>query len=149
MGAVGALPPSKRLSSASCDLAYISFAASWSVRVDISLVKVATVSRSAKVAVAKLAMAVTNPPSAGSWFCAYCSATLAVCYPAPLAVLEMMHCSRLARANSRLKSPQVWLTGVRRFQSLQASGTVPVFRIKRKAMLKYCASVYGFMPAFV
>jgi hypothetical protein len=31
---------------------------------------VATVSRSAEVAVAKLTMAVTKPPSAGSWLCA-------------------------------------------------------------------------------
>jgi hypothetical protein len=66
MGAALACLPSKSLSSASWDLAQMSFAFSFSVRVAIDLVKVATVSRSAEVAVAKLAMAVKNPPSAGS-----------------------------------------------------------------------------------
>jgi hypothetical protein len=44
----------------------MSFDFSFSVRVAISLVKVTTVSWSAEVALAKLSMAVTNPPSAES-----------------------------------------------------------------------------------
>jgi hypothetical protein len=68
MGAGVARPPINRLSSGSWDLAQIYFAFSCSVSISIALVKVATVSQSAEVAVAKLAMAVTNPPSAGSEF---------------------------------------------------------------------------------
>jgi hypothetical protein len=44
----------------------MSFAFSWSVSVDIARVNIATVSWSADVAVAKLAMAVTNYVTAGA-----------------------------------------------------------------------------------
>jgi hypothetical protein len=58
--------PNNRLTSASCNFAHMYFAFSWSASVAIARVKVATVSRSADVAVAKLAMAVTNYMSAGA-----------------------------------------------------------------------------------
>jgi hypothetical protein len=58
-------PPNNILTSATWDFAQVSLAFSWSVRVEIALFRVATVSRSAEVAVAKLAMAVVNPASAG------------------------------------------------------------------------------------
>jgi hypothetical protein len=65
MGAALVCPPSKHLRSDFWDLAQMYFAFSFSVRVSIALVKVATVSQSAEVAVAKLAMAVTNHLSSG------------------------------------------------------------------------------------
>jgi hypothetical protein len=78
-----ARPPNKRAISVSLALV-----------VTMVVVEVATVSQSAEVVMAKLAMTVTNPSSSGSWPFTYCSATLVVLYPAPLAVFEMMYCSR-------------------------------------------------------
>jgi hypothetical protein len=66
VGLVLPCTPNNLLTLASCDFAQMSFAFSWSVSVTIARVKVATVSRSAEVAVAKLAMAVTNYVSAGA-----------------------------------------------------------------------------------
>jgi hypothetical protein len=65
MGVALPCAPNKCFSSASWDLAHISFAFNCYVRVAIALVNIATVSRSAEVAVAKLAMAVTKPLLAG------------------------------------------------------------------------------------